>query len=134
MPAFPDGPRRSWVAYGTGIHAVSGLGELAGGGFAAPCVAYPDPVAGFTGALAAVAAVVAAERGRRFISAEVSLFAATAPLLAFPPATAPWSPCDGANVGRWLLDLGLETGEFVEHTVTGLSLRHPRGPFVAMSA
>jgi crotonobetainyl-CoA:carnitine CoA-transferase CaiB-like acyl-CoA transferase len=30
MPAFPDGPLRHWVSYGTGVHALHGLGDRNG--------------------------------------------------------------------------------------------------------
>ena len=58
MPVFPPGPRRHWVAYGTGVHAASGLGDVGGGGFAAPAVSYPDPLGGITAAFAALCAAV----------------------------------------------------------------------------
>lgn len=48
VPAFPPGtPQASWVSYGTGVHAFSGLGDVGGGRFAAPAVTYADPLGGF---------------------------------------------------------------------------------------
>ncbi|HET6793752.1 MAG TPA: CoA transferase, partial [Acidimicrobiales bacterium] len=59
MPAFPPGPIRQWVAYGTGVHALSGLGHQPGDGvtFRSPGVTYPDPLAGLQGAVVALAAL-----------------------------------------------------------------------------
>ena len=56
MPAFPPrSRRRQWIAYGSHIHALSGLGVAADGTFWAPTIAYPDP-------LAALAAFAVARR------------------------------------------------------------------------
>ena len=64
LPAFPAGPQRNWVSYGTGVHAIAGLGDVTachpdaeGSGrpvFAAPAVTYPDPLAGLGGAALAL--------------------------------------------------------------------------------
>lgn len=44
---FPSGcPEQDWSAYGTGIHAISGLGMSTGRAMPAP-VGYPDPIAGY---------------------------------------------------------------------------------------
>lgn len=57
MPAFaPWTAERDWVAYGTGVHAISGMGVGADGMAWAPSVTYPDPLAG----LAAFAAICTA--------------------------------------------------------------------------
>jgi hypothetical protein len=45
----PDSPERDWIAYGTGVHAVSGLG-WAGNEPQAPAYSYPDPLAGLLAA------------------------------------------------------------------------------------
>jgi crotonobetainyl-CoA:carnitine CoA-transferase CaiB-like acyl-CoA transferase len=76
--AFPSStPEASWVAYGRGVHAASGLGMVAGQ--AAPAlVAYPDPLAG----LAAFGTVLAALGGPGGTVDEVSLAGAISPLLA----------------------------------------------------
>lgn len=52
--AFPAGtPEASWVAYGRGVHAASGLGLLTG--TPAPAeVAYPDPLGGLAAFSAAL--------------------------------------------------------------------------------
>lgn len=77
IPAFGPGPRRNWVAYGSGVHAALGLGEV-DGDFVAPPISYPDPLAG----MAAFAVLSRALAERRPGHIEVSLEAATAPLLA----------------------------------------------------
>jgi crotonobetainyl-CoA:carnitine CoA-transferase CaiB-like acyl-CoA transferase len=120
MPAFPPGPQRDWVAYGTGIHAWLGLGENGDGSFSAPAVAYPDAVAGFTGALAVLIALSGHQTGRL----EVALVSATAPLLHFGDRLTPGGPD-----GDLLFEAGRETGEFGWRDVAGLRLAHPVGPF-----
>ncbi|WP_419840353.1 CoA transferase [Candidatus Poriferisodalis sp.] len=49
----PDAPEREWIAYGTGVHAASGLGWLADEP-QAPAYSYPDPLAGLQAACSAV--------------------------------------------------------------------------------
>lgn len=95
LPAFDAGsPERCWVAYGTGVHAVSGLGDTEAGP-SAPAVTYPDPVTGFTGFAAALTLLVAREvSGRAPARAEVTLARAIAPLLAVP------RPVEGALLRR----------------------------------
>jgi hypothetical protein len=84
LPAFPPGPERHWVSYGTGVHAVSGLGDAGTDGFAAPIVTYPDPVGGITAAAAALVLIVARDRGARPGHAEVALADAVGPLRGVP--------------------------------------------------
>ena len=71
----PDSPERDWIAYGTGVHAASGLGWL-GDEPQAPSYSYPDPLAGLLAARVAVdqLAGVAPQHAR------VSLAGAVAPL------------------------------------------------------
>ena len=73
----PDSPERDWIAYGTGVHAASGLGWL-GDEPRAPAYSYPDPLAGLQAARVAVdqLAGVAPQHAR------VSLAGAIAPLTA----------------------------------------------------
>ena len=148
MPAFPAGPQRDWVAFGTGIHAVSGLGEVEEGRFAPPAVAYPDPVAGFTAALATAAAVHARRRGLPVARVECSLLGAVQPLLASgahgavaasaagaaPPAGAParWR-VEGPSLelGARILAAGESLGLLEARDVCGRRLLHPRGIFPA---
>jgi hypothetical protein len=122
MPAFPPGPERDWVAYGSGVHAVLGLGERADGSFSPPVVSYPDPVAGLTGALAIVAAVVARDLGRVPDRMEVSLAAASQPLLSWTGRLATGRPSPAASL--------LAAGAFQERVVAGTRLPHPLSPFL----
>ena len=124
MPAFrPDRPERDWVAYGTGIHAVTGRGDVGDGSFAAPAVTYPDPVGGFTAALAGVAAVMARRRGSGWAAVSTSLQAAVE---AIRPARL--VPHDG-GVGARLLSIGQDFGRFEDRPVGGRLLPHPNGIF-----
>lgn len=127
VPAFGPGPQRNWVAYGTGVHACSGLGEARDGTFSAPGVSYPDPIAGFTAALAVMAAAVGRDRGLGPVRAEASLDAALQPLVAGGGAgvEGPGDP----EVGAWLLEQGTALGLMEPRPVAGLSLLHPKGPF-----
>jgi crotonobetainyl-CoA:carnitine CoA-transferase CaiB-like acyl-CoA transferase len=123
MPAFPPGALRNWVAYGTGVHALSGLGQVGPGRFSEPAVTYPDVVAGFTAAFGVVAAVVGRDRGRSPGRLEVPLLDATLPLLAFPNAGSVAGR--DARAGATLFG----AGRFVEATVAGAPVMHPVGPF-----
>lgn len=68
MPAFaPGSPERDWVAYGTGVHAISGLGVDAGDRAWAPSVTYPDPLAGLAAFAAICVARAAGVRGRHLV-------------------------------------------------------------------
>jgi hypothetical protein len=129
LPAFPPGPMRDWVAYGTGVHAVAGLGDVGDGRFAAPAVAYPDPVAGMIGAFAVLCASVGRDRGRPLHRVEAPLYSACAPLLRLGRPGRPWGAPHTRAVGRRLLEAGRGAGEFELHSVAGTALEHPRGPF-----
>jgi crotonobetainyl-CoA:carnitine CoA-transferase CaiB-like acyl-CoA transferase len=128
MPAFPPGAHRDWVSYGTGVHALIGLGDLGAGRFGAPAVSYPDPVAGLTGAFAATCAVVASDLGQPLRRMEVPLQSSTLPLLALGRAGQPWGAPHSRAIGEVLFDEGRRNGEFVIHEVAGLQLEHPLGP------
>lgn len=71
----PDSPERDWIAYGTGVHAASGLGWLSDEP-QAPAYSYPDPLAGLLAARVAAdqLADIAPQHTR------VSLAGAVAPL------------------------------------------------------
>ena len=130
IPAFPPGPLRDWVAYGTGVHAVSGLGALPAGspaGYAAPAVTYPDPLAGLTAAVAALAGLVGRRRGWSPVHLEVALQSAVLPLLARGRPTARLAERD-PDVGPALLRAA---GPDATHPldVAGRCLAHPVGPF-----
>lgn len=122
MPAFPPGPQRDWVAYGSGVHAFLGLGERRDGTFAAPLVSYPDPLAGFAGALAIVAAVVARDLDAATAKLEVPLAAAAQPLLGLPG----WPEPAACSPGGALL----AAGSFETRSVAGSPLPHPLSPFL----
>jgi len=80
----PDSPECDWIAYGTGVHAASGLGWL-NDEPQAPAYSYPDPLAGL------LAARVAADQlaGVAPQHTRASLAGAVAPL-------ADWATCSGA--------------------------------------
>jgi crotonobetainyl-CoA:carnitine CoA-transferase CaiB-like acyl-CoA transferase len=126
MPAFGPGEHRDWVAFGTGVHALSGLGDRGDGTFAAPSVAYPDAVAGFTAAFAIVSALVGRDRGFPVRQMEIPLEGAVQPLLAFPSA----GGLRRQEAGGILYDAGLASSSFEPLEVAGMRLMHPGGPFV----
>ena len=80
-----DSPERDWIAYGTGVHAASGLGRQ-GDAAQAPAYSYPDPLAGL------LAARVAADQlaGTAHQHERVSLADAVAPL-------AGWATCSSTT-------------------------------------
>ena len=76
ITAFDSGsPEADWVAYGTGLHAASGLGWLEGEP-RPPAFSYPDPLAGLQAACSAVDQLSSAAAQH----ARVSLAGAVAPL------------------------------------------------------
>jgi CoA-transferase family III len=129
MPAFGRGHERDWVAFGTGVHALSGLGDGGDGTFSAPSVAYPDVVAGLTAAFAVVAALVGRDRGRPQRRVEIPLMQSIQPLLAFPAEGGLWLQ----EAGGVLYDAGLATAAFEPLEVAGMRLMHPSGPFLVMA-
>jgi hypothetical protein len=116
------------VVYGPGIHAASGLGELAPGLYAQASVAYPDCVGGFTAALAAIAAVVGRELRGSTHHLEAPLASAVQPLLRHP--------CSGTvaardpELGSGLLETASRLGLTELVDVGGELLHHPDHPFV----
>jgi CoA-transferase family III len=129
MPAFGRGDQRDWVAFGTGVHALSGLGDGGDGTFSAPSVAYPDVVAGLTAAFAVVAALVGRDRGRPQRQLEIPLMQAIQPLLAFPADGGLWLQ----EAGGVLYDAGLAAAAFEPLEVAGMRLMHPNGPFLVVA-
>ncbi len=121
LPAFSrGGPQADWVAFGTGVHAACGLGWTPGG-FTASAVAHPDPLAGFTAAATAVAALAAREAGWTPSPAEVSLELAVAPLT----GRARRIPFADLHLGATLLDAAP-----TEIVTDGAGThRYPRSPF-----
>jgi crotonobetainyl-CoA:carnitine CoA-transferase CaiB-like acyl-CoA transferase len=136
IPAFPPGdPRRSWVAYGGGVHAASGLADLGDGEVAVPVVSYPDPIAGLSAAATAVALLVARRLGWAPVHVEVPLLSATLPLLRWPLDPAAWTtgPAGappGADPGPALLGdpALLRRGALRELADGAGTHRYPRAP------
>jgi crotonobetainyl-CoA:carnitine CoA-transferase CaiB-like acyl-CoA transferase len=138
MPAFPPGRHRDWVAYGTGVHALSGLGDVGGGRYAAPAVSYPDPVAGFTAALAATAAVTARRRGFPVGWVECPLADSVQPLVSLGPEVRRAGPPGGDDepltgraegIGARLLGLADVAGLTERRSVCSRPLPHPATVF-----
>ena len=121
LPAFGPGPQRDWVAYGTGVHAASGLGDT-GSGFAAGAVSYPDPVGGLVAALGGAAAMVGRMRGVPVGRVDTSLAAAVQPLSPGPLDRDP-------TVGPRLLEHASSIGLMEWRPVCGRDLLHPVSPF-----
>lgn|GEM_PF-307661 len=146
MPAFGPGDQRDWVAYGTGVHAQSGLGDTqsASAGaerFHEPAVSYPDPLGGLTGALAVLAGLAARRMGRPVTRVEVSLDEAVQPLRSgvnglastgrgaspVPLSDISTLRCRCDREGRKLLELASGLGLTATWDVGGRALRHPSG-------
>jgi crotonobetainyl-CoA:carnitine CoA-transferase CaiB-like acyl-CoA transferase len=129
MPAFPAGHR--WqVAMGPGVHAATGLGDLGDGRVGVPVVAYPDPLTGLAVFATAVAALVAARRGRPPGHQEVTLFGCTAGLAASSPAGGLVAQRD-RDLGRRFLEDARMTRIGAWETVDDGAGRHryPAPPF-----
>ena len=96
----PDVPERAWIAYGTGVHAVSGLGWLADEP-QAPAYSYPDPLAGLQAACVAVdqLAGVAPQHTRVSLAGAVAPLAGRAACSRASVASAPAAGSDGDRHG-----------------------------------
>jgi crotonobetainyl-CoA:carnitine CoA-transferase CaiB-like acyl-CoA transferase len=136
MPAFPVGPMRNWVAYGTGVHAVSGLGSTGPGRpeepFWSPAVSYPDPVAGLRAALVATAGLLARSRGVATPPSEATLLGSVLPLLGAGPAGAagPGGPSRESGAGPLFLAAAASAGILADRSVAGSDLAHPLSPLL----
>lgn len=128
VAAFGPGPEQDRVAYGTGVHAASGLGDIGGGRFSPGAVSYPDPLGGLVLALGAAAAMVGRRLGRPVERVSTSLAAAVQPLLGGPAL--PWPAADAATGGR-LLARASELGLMVARPVCGSRLLHPATIFLS---
>lgn len=128
LPAFPPGPERDWVAYGTGVHAVSGLGDT-GVGFSAPSVTYPDAIGGLTGAVAVLAGLVGRHLGWLPSHLEVSLLSAVSPLLDLGVDRSRVAARSNGSGSTLLSAAQLDPRALVSLDVSGRSLPHPTGPF-----
>lgn len=131
IPAFPPGPERDWVAYGTQIHAVSGLARPRGAGEPVPAVtAYADALGGIAAALAALVALHVSARGSA-LDIEAPLACAVAGLA---------SDTDGGALlradpaGRVAELAAGPRARFSEHSVGDAVLRHPATPFPSIPA
>jgi hypothetical protein len=122
MPAFPGG--HPWqVAFGPGIHAMCGLGDVGDGRLAAPVVAYPDALAGLTAFTTCLATLVAARLGGASAHREVTLYECTARLADLSPASDQVVRRDPALAARLLSDPELADDGW--DTTPGF----PRAPF-----
>ena len=109
MPAFPPGPLRQWVAYGTGVHALAGLGQQPDGDgtvYRQPAVTYPDPLAGLQGAVVALRALSGGPGGTGAAHREVSLAGSLEDLLDRPRPLASGHPGTGPALVRAGVDSG----------------------------
>jgi len=131
MPAFPPGPESEWVAYGTQIHAVSGLARPPGASDPIPAAtAYADALGGITAALAAVVALHASGH-RRAVALEAPLASAVAGIAADLDGGALLRADPAGRVAE--LAAG-PRARFSEHPVGDAMLRHPATPFPSVPA
>lgn len=131
VPAFPPGPYRTWVAYGTGVHAMSGLGHVDGAvpAFAAPGVTYPDPLAGLKALVAALAGLAGRRMGWPGRRLEASLWSALTPLRRIRAATGFGLAPPDRHAGTTLLRVAAGRGALAPvRDGAGLHL-YPTGPF-----
>ena len=96
----PDSPERDWIAYGTGVHAASGLGLL-GDEPRTPAFSYPDPLAGLLAASVAVdqLAGVAPQHTRVSLAGAVTPLASRASCSNAADAPASFAPSGGDRHG-----------------------------------
>ncbi|WP_419911910.1 CoA transferase [Candidatus Poriferisodalis sp.] len=96
----PDSPERDWIAYGTGVHAASGLGLL-GDGPRTPAFSYPDPLAGLLAAGVAVdqLAGIAPQHTRVSLAGAVTPLASRASCSDAADAPASFAPSGGDRHG-----------------------------------
>lgn len=131
IPAFPPGPEGEWVAYGTQIHAVSGLARPRGAVVPVPAAAaYADALGGIAAALAALVALHAAAR-RPAVALEAPLARAVGGLA----ADADGGELLRADPARRVAELAAgPRARFSEHRVGDAMLRHPATPFLSVPA
>jgi hypothetical protein len=128
MPAFPDGsPERGWRAYGSGVHAISGLGVSGDGRPWTAPAPYCDMLSGFAASAVAAASLFAMTIEGRVLQAEVPMLNVAA-RLARLAAPRPSPPPDDPDLGaRFLAAHGERAGVLVD-SPDGPRL-HPRSPF-----
>ena len=129
LPAFSSGRSRDWVAYGTQVHAMSGLAWPAGSDEPIPAAtAYVDALGGIAGALASVVALYSGAQQQVTPIMTASLMDAVDSI-----------PADRDGGALLLADPMPRVAELaeahavraVELSVGGVSLRHPASPFVS---
>jgi hypothetical protein len=128
MPAFPDGaPERQWRAYGSGVHAVSGLGVTSDGRPWTAPAPYCDMLSGFAASAVATASVFAMSIDGRVWEAETPMLNVAAQLARVTrPRSDP--PRADTDVGeRFVAAHGERAGVLVD-SPHGPYL-HPRSPF-----
>jgi crotonobetainyl-CoA:carnitine CoA-transferase CaiB-like acyl-CoA transferase len=128
MPAFPHGaPERQWRAYGSGVHAVSGLGMTSDGRPWTAPAPYCDVLSGFAASAVATASVFAMSIDGRVWEAETPMLNVAAQLARVSrPRSEP--PRVDPDLGeRFLAAHGERAGVLVD-SPHGLHL-HPRSPF-----
>ena len=129
LPAYSSGPSRDWVAYGTQIHAMSGLAWPAGSDEPIPAAtAYVDGLGGIAAALASVVALYSAAQKRQAPTLTASLMDAVDALAADRDHGA---LLRGDPMPRVTELAEAHSVRAVEMTVAGVSLRHPASPFVS---
>src|SRR5882762_2673711 len=132
MPAFPRDHPTHQVALGPGIHAMTGLGDVGRGEFAAPVVAYPDPLAGIASFATALALLIGVRRQRRPAHREVTLLDCTASLARRSVPTRHVALRDHGLGARLLTDRRLAGLGAWESVSDGAGVHaYPRSPFVS---
>jgi hypothetical protein len=128
MPAFPDGaPERQWRAYGSGVHAVSGLGVTSDGQPWTAPAPYCDMLSGFAASAVATASVYAMSIDGHVWEAETPMLNVAAQLarVSRPRSNPPRADTDLGE--RFLAAHGERAGVLVD-SPHGFHL-HPRSPF-----
>lgn len=128
MPAFPHGtPERQWRAYGSGMHAVSGLGMTSDGRPWTAPAPYCDMLSGFAASAVATASVFAMSIDGRVWEAETPMLNVAAQLaqVSRPRSDPPRVDRDFGE--RFLVAHGERAGVLVD-SPHGRHL-HPRSPF-----
>jgi hypothetical protein len=128
MPAFPDGaPERQWRAYGSGVHAVSGLGVTSDGRPWMASAPYCDMLSGFAASVVATASVFAMSIDGRVWEAETPMLNVAAQLarVTRPRSDPPRADTDLGE--RFIAAHGERAGVLVD-SPHGPYL-HPRSPF-----
>lgn len=129
LPAFSSGPSSDWVAYGTQIHAMSGLAWPDGSDEPIPAAtAYVDGLGGIAAAFASVVALYSAAQNGQAETLTASLMDAVDALASDHDHGA---LLRGDPMPRVTELAEAHTVRAVEMTVAGVPLRHPASPFVS---